>query len=260
MTEAIAELTGIAQSVLFASILVFLRIGAAMALLPAFGEMMVPVRVRLALTLALAVVVGPAVTDSIPIDPDFGAGAKLAALEIATGLTLGFALRLFVFALQVAGTIAAQSTSLSQLLGGQVIDPQPALGAILVLGGLALATLLGLHTKIASMFIMSYATVPVGMTIPAGSLLHWAVAGVSHMFALAVVLAMPFLLASLLYNLALGVINRAMPQLMVAFVGAPAITFGALVLLALTAPILLSVWSDQLDRQISDPFGAVHGR
>ena len=45
-------------------------------------------------------------------------------------------------------------------------------------------------------------------------------------FALALSLAAPFVIASLLYNVALGVINKAMPQLMVAFVGAPAITCG----------------------------------
>ena len=41
---------------------------------------------------------------------------------------------------------------------------------------------------------------------------------------LAFTLAAPFVLVSVLYNLTLGVINRAMPQLMVVFVGAPVIT------------------------------------
>ncbi|MFC3118840.1 flagellar biosynthetic protein FliR [Jhaorihella thermophila] len=34
-------------------------------------------------------------------------------------------------------------------------------------------------------------------------------------------LSAPFVIASLLYNLTLGAINRAMPQLMVTLVGAP---------------------------------------
>jgi flagellar biosynthetic protein FliR len=61
-------------------------------------------------------------------------------------------------------------------------------------------------------------------------------------------------IASLLYNLALGAINRAMPQLMVSFVGAPALTLGGLALLALAAPILLSFWSDAVERALFQPF------
>ena len=71
--------------------------------------------------------------------------------------------------------------------------------------------------------------------------------------ALAFGLAMPFVIASLIYNLALGVINRAMPQLMVAFVGAPAITFAGLFLLFAGAPLILSVWSDALFAFMMNP-------
>jgi flagellar biosynthetic protein FliR len=53
----------------------------------------------------------------------------------------------------------------------------------------------------------------------------------------------------------MGVINRAMPQLMVSFVGAPAITFGGLLLLALITPLLLEIWNDALTQVLSAPFG-----
>ncbi|MGI9395200.1 MAG: flagellar biosynthetic protein FliR, partial [Boseongicola sp.] len=180
--------------------------------------------------------------------------------EVLTGLVFGFALRLMIYALQIAGTIAAQSTSLSQLFGGGAIDPQPALGVVLVIGGLALATLLGFHVKIAAMLILSYDIVSPGQLLPPGPLAGWALAAVGQSFRLALVLATPFLLASLLYNLALGAINRAMPQLMVAFVGAPAITLGALILLTLTGPLLLSVWVGILEGRLADPLGLTHGR
>ncbi|MEM8699663.1 MAG: flagellar biosynthetic protein FliR, partial [Pseudomonadota bacterium] len=54
----------------------------------------------------------------------------------------------------------------------------------------------------------------------------------------------------------LGAINRAMPQLMVAFVGAPAITAGGLALLALAAPLILTLWLDRLDQALAFPLGA----
>jgi flagellar biosynthetic protein FliR len=61
--------------------------------------------------------------------------------------------------------------------------------------------------------------------------------------------------ASLIYNVTLGVINRAMPQLMVAFVGAPALTAGGLGLLLVTAPILLSIFIRSLDGFMMNPMG-----
>ncbi|MEM7516809.1 MAG: flagellar biosynthetic protein FliR [Planctomycetota bacterium] len=253
----IGDLLGIAEPTLFAAFLVFLRVGAVMALLPAFGEMMVPVRVKVALALALALLVAPAVIPTVPAELPV---LRAAGAEIVTGLVHGFALRLFIFVLQIAGTVAAQSTSLSQLFGGDAIDPQPALGVVLVLGGLALATLLGFHVRIVSMLIESYAHFPAGVGLPPNAAADWAVGAVTSALRVAVVLAMPFMLASLLYNLALGVINRAMPQLMVAFVGAPAITLGALVLLAVSAPLVLSVWAGLLLEQVSHPLGVFNGR
>ena len=59
--------------------------------------------------------------------------------------------------------------------------------------------------------------------------------------------------ASDAYNVALGAINRAMPQMMVAFVGAPAITAAGLLILMLSAPVILHFWGVRLDRLIADP-------
>lgn len=74
------------------------------------------------------------------------------------------------------------------------------------------------------------------------------------MFANAFTLAAPFVITSLIYNVALGAINRAMPQLMVAFVGAPAITAGGLILLMLISPLILSIWLDEFNIRLANPF------
>ncbi len=74
---------------------------------------------------------------------------------------------------------------------------------------------------------------PWGGGLASPDLARWGLAQVSRSFALAFSLAAPFVIAGLLYNVALGVINRAMPQLMVAMVGAPAITLGGIALFAL---------------------------
>ncbi len=257
MIERLADLLHLGQTTLLLGFFVFLRVGAAMALLPAFGDHAVPERVRLVLGFAFTLIVTPAVADKINeglADPT-RMGLMLLSEPIA-GLVLGAVVRLFVLALQTAGSIAAQSTSLSQAFGGTNADPQPAIGHVLLWGGLALAVTLGLHVRLAELFIQSYEVLPAGKFISGEVLADWGIGNIAHVFALAFTLAAPFLIASLIYNVALGVINRAMPQLMVAFVGAPAITAGGLLLLFVTAPLLLPLWINALHAFLDRPFGA----
>ncbi|MEM9973248.1 MAG: flagellar biosynthetic protein FliR [Pseudomonadota bacterium] len=256
MSAALADVLGAAQVSLAAGFLVFLRIGAAMALLPAFGERTVPVRVRLGLSLSLTVLVTPIILPGAPAPPPAPpAYVAAAGIEVVAGLAFGISLRLAVVTLQMAGTIAANVVSLSQLLGGASVDPQPAMSHLLVVGGLALATLTGLHVKLVAAFVETYRILPQGVPIAADRLADWGVAQVAGALALAFSLAAPFVIASLVYNLALGAINRAMPQLMVAFVGAPAITAGGLLVLWLTAPYMLETWNAALDGLLFAPFG-----
>jgi len=235
---------------------VFLRIGAAIALLPAFGSQSVPVRLKLALAFAFTAIVAPAVAPEVALPPPtFPALIRLTATEAVVGLALGFSARLLVWLLHVAGTIAAQSTSLSQILGAASVDPQPAIAQLLLVAGLALVAMAGLHVHVARALIESYTVLRPGMLAPAAMLADWGLAQVRHAFGLAFSLAAPFTPAAVPHNPALGAINRAMPQLMVAFVGAPALTAGGLALLLLSAPLALSVWLEAFRPILADPFG-----
>jgi flagellar biosynthetic protein FliR len=51
LLAGLGELAGIGADLLWAGLVVFLRIGTALSLTPAFGEQVVPVRVRLAVAL-----------------------------------------------------------------------------------------------------------------------------------------------------------------------------------------------------------------
>ncbi|WP_299984271.1 flagellar biosynthetic protein FliR [uncultured Ruegeria sp.] len=233
---------------------VFFRVSALVSLLPAFGERSIPTRVKLAVALAFTLIVVPAIP-AVEVSPGLPNMAGSICIEILIGLMLGIGLRLFVLALQTAGSIAAQATSLSQILGGAAAEPVPAMGYLLTLAGLVLAVLLGLHIRAAQFMIHSYTLFPMGTLPAAPDLSQWGVAQVARSFGLAFALAVPFVIASLIYNLALGVINRAMPQLMVAFVGAPAITFAGLFLLFAGTPLILSTWSDALFAFLQNPLG-----
>ncbi|MFC3612673.1 flagellar biosynthetic protein FliR [Lutimaribacter marinistellae] len=254
MIEVPPALIALATQELWQMLGVFLRVSAVVSLMPAFGERSIPVRVKLAIAIVFALIVAPAVGE-MPLPASPLGFAAFAIPEILVGLALGVAIRLFVLALQTAGSIAAQATSLSQFLGGAG-EPLPAMGMLLALAGTTLALILGLHVRAAAFLIHSYTLFPAGDLPVPSDMARWGVAQVARSFGLAFTLATPFVIASLLYNLALGVINRAMPQLMVAFVGAPAITMAGLFLLFICTPVILPVWVDAMFAFLADPAGA----
>jgi flagellar biosynthetic protein FliR len=257
MIDDLLPLLPLSQEALWNGFVVFVRLSAMMAVLPAFGDQSVPTRVRLVLAVMFTLVVAPAVGPTIGAIPDdLLRSAAFLGPEVLAGLFFGIFLRFFILALQIAGSIAAQSTSLSQIFGGSAgVDPQPAIGHVLVVGGTALAALSGLHVQVAAYMIHSYTLVPYGVGLQPDLVSRVGTAEVARAFGLGFTLAAPFLIASLVYNVILGVINRAMPQLMVSFVGAPAITAGGLLLLLLTAPLILSVWMVAFSEFMAAPFG-----
>ena len=123
------------------------------------------------------------------------------------------------------------------------------------MAGLALVLVTGLHVKAATAMIRSYEIMPPGFLPLGQDVATWGTAHVAAAFALGFSLAAPFIVASFAYNVGLGAINRAMPALMVAFIGAPAITAGAMLMLALAAPALLTYWNGHMDAILANPLG-----
>ncbi len=253
MNELLAELLPFISATLWHGFVVFLRVGAVVLLMPAFGEKSVPARIKLVVIFAFVLIIAPAVKPSETL-LNLDSLAWFTVTETVSGLIIGLGIRMFILALQTAASIAAQSTSLSQILGGAVATPMPAMGYVLIVGGIALAVMTGLHVKAAELVILSYDLLPIG-SLPSGSSISiWGVSQIKRAFELAFTLAAPFVILSVLYNLALGVINKAMPQLMVAFVGAPVITAGGLFILCLASPMMLAMWLSALDEFLQSPF------
>ncbi len=254
MFAGLGALLDMTQGAMLGFILVFARVSGVMMLLPGFGERTIPARVRLGATVAFSLVVWPLLAPELRAVDAARPFLMMLAIEVSIGLVLGLAIRLMVLALQLAGSIAAQSTSLAQIAGAGVApEPMPAIGNVLMLAGITLAVAAGLHVKVAVAIARSYEILPMGLSVPAADVAAWGTARVAQAFALGFSLAAPFVIAAFAYNLALGAINRAMPALMVAFIGAPAITAGALLLLLLATPVILHFWSQRLDLVLADP-------
>lgn len=241
--------TLVPHALLFA--LAFARVSSICLSLPGVGERTTSTRIKVLLCVVFSISTYFSLNfENTPIPRPF---LSTLLIEITVGILIGLILRLFILSIQTAGTIAAQSTSLSQILGSAGIDPMPAIGHVLVIGGVCLALTNDLHVKALTLFVRSYQLFPLGQGLLGADVGKWGSQNVSSAFSLAFTLAAPFIVLSLLYNVVLGVINKAMPQLMVAFVGAPFITFGGLFLLFATVPIMLATWLSAFDAVLANP-------
>ena len=237
---------------------VFTRVSAVIFLTPGIGEQAIPLRARLAAAIAVAIVLTPMVLSPDMKPPATTAGVvSLFAAEFMCGVLVGFALRLMVFILQIAGAIIAQSSSLSQLFGPTVgFDSESPFAALLVMAGVAMAAAAGLHIHLVGAMADVYQLLPFGTFPGAQETGEWSSTRVGAALFKSLALASPFVILGFLYSLALAAASRAMPQLMAAFVGAPAVTLAALFLFAAAAPIILFDWLASFQRVLFDLFSA----
>lgn len=247
----------IAAGAIFSAVAVFARVGAILFMLPGIGERFTPMPVRLAAAIAFSLIAWPMILPQAQVLDGTVNSFGLALLaEVAVGLLIGFSVRMLIYALQTAGQLAAQNLSITQIFGAGVApDPEPTIGTMLTMGGIALAVTLGLHVQAAALIVDSYELLPLGRFPVGADAAAWSSERVADAFNLAVSLTLPFLVVGFLYNLALGFINRAMPQLPVAFVGMPALVWvGIVVLGAICIPLLL-FWHERLQEALAAPLG-----
>lgn len=213
--------------------------------LPGIGEQLVPVRVRLAVLVAVSAALTANGVVAEPSLSPISNYLELLLIEIAIGFFLGVMLRLVIWMLTIAGSVVAQSIGLSQFLGVALEHEAQTLTAnLLSMAGAALLLTVNFHVNVVAGLVRLYADIPVG----ALSLLNrdFLIASFFDAFGFALLLAWPFVVVNLLYNICLGFINKALPQLMVAFVGAPFMVGAGTALLALSVTALLFAWKDRV--------------
>lgn len=221
----------------FALAMVFARIGGAIMLLPGFGEVFVPRRVRLMIALAVTLVVAPLVTRELPPTPQ-GPLAMMGQLgsELIIGIFLGALARMMLAALHVAGVIAGFQTSLSN---AQLFDPAGAeqsslLGSLLHVMGVFVIFAANLHYMMIGGLVQSYQLFVPGAPLPIGDLSMAAVRVIGQSFVLGVQIATPFIVSGMLFYLGLGLLARLMPQVQVFFIVVPIQLALGFIVLALT--------------------------
>lgn len=198
------------------------RIAALLMTMPVIGTQLVPVRVRLYLSLAICVVLMPNLPPMPQVDAVSVQAFMLIAQEILIGVMLGFSLQLFFHAFVIAGQIVATQMGLGF---ASMVDPTNGV-SVAVIGQffLMLVTLLFLsmnaHLVVFEVLAESFVTLPVGTGLVTEH--YWELAGkLGWVLGVALILVLPAVTALLVVNLAFGVMTRAAPQLNIFAIGFP---------------------------------------
>ena len=228
----------------FAFALVLARCGAAVMLLPGLGESQPPAMLRAGMALGLVILVLPGLGTVAEPSSVWQAAAMIAA-ELFCGGVLGWLARLITLALPIAGQLISYMLGLSN-----VVQLDPALGqssALMRLFSLAAPVLVlttGLWMLPVAALSGSYALVPPGAWLPMDDSARAVIDGVAACFALALQLSAPFVFASILWQVALGLTSRLIPQLQIYFAAIPGQILGGVVMFALLAGGMLDAWSE----------------
>lgn len=242
----------------FAFTLVLARCAGATFMLPGLGEDAYPAMIRAGLALAVTLLLLPSIAPLIAPAPDAGlTAAGMLCAELVTGLWLGWLARLIYLALPIAAQFIAYLLGISS-----VLQPDPELGpqntALASLFQI-LAPLIVLVSGLYALPLMalagSYRLIPPGALLPVGDGTGVAVRAVGQAFALALRLASPFVLASIVWHLSIGLMARLVPRLQVYFIAMPGQILGGLALLAAVSGVLLAAWQDA----VRDGFAALPG-
>ena len=206
------------------ALIVFVRLGVILSLLPGFSASYVSGRIRLLLAVALSVLIAPVVAASLPPLPDaMGPFVRLIVGEAVIGAFLGMIPRIAVSALQVAGTLTSYFSSLtSALIQDPVVEQQSSiLAGFFGTLGVVLIFATGLHEPMLRGLVSSYQVFPAGEGLMLDDAAEALTRAVTQSFALGLQIAMPPLIGCIVSNVALGLLGRLMPQLNVFFFGMP---------------------------------------
>lgn len=238
------ELTTAQWNLLLATYLYpFVRVMGYISADPVLGNRTVPIRLKIGLALAISVAIAPTLGPLPAIEPASPAGLAILAQQMFIGVAIGFAVRVILAAVEMAG----QMIGLQMGLGfATFFDPQtsaqvPVIGQYL--GLLAILVFLSIngHALLLSTLIESFSILPIGtLGLDSNGFSAFARWG-AQIFLIGFTLALPVIATLLIANFGIGIISRAAPQMNIFAVGFPFTLLVGFIALYLMIPYFLPV-------------------
>ncbi|MFO7602904.1 MAG: flagellar biosynthetic protein FliR [Gammaproteobacteria bacterium] len=198
------------------------RIGGVIMAAPVFGARTIPVRIRAAFAVLLALMIAPALPPVPVIDVFNPLAILIVVQQVLIGVVMGFTLQIVMSAVITGGQAVALQMGLGFSL---MVDPQhgaqvPVLSQFYILMVLLVYLALNGHLVLIEVLVDSFTLLPIGQSLMPESLwqlVRWG----SQIFAGGVAIALPAIASLLIINIAFGIMTRAAPQLNIFAIGFP---------------------------------------
>lgn len=245
----------IVVSQVYAFIIIFVRLGTAVMIMPGIGDGFVPERVRLMFALSFSAVLTPIIGPLLPVLPVGGAAFLLMVMgEFMIGVFIGMVARIFMTALDTAGMLISTQMGLAN---AQIFNPAMAtqgsvMGAFLSITGAVLLMATNMHHVMLEAILDSYKTFPAG-ALPAtwqGDFATVIGQAVNDAFAIGFQFSVPFMVVMMMVYVAMGVLSRVMPQLQVFMLSMPIQIILGFLTLALVLAAGMMFWLSHYEQAL----------
>lgn len=242
------------QGTILALFLTFCRIGGCFMTLPGFSSSRIPGQVRLFLCVGLSMALMPILWDSVYPQIQKSNPAIMVGLivsEVLIGVTYGLIARFFTLGMQFTGTLIGNAIGFSAPGGADPIEDTQdnQIVHLLMISALLLLFLLDFHHFVIKTLVESYTATPVGLAVSSQKILITLTDTLRASTMLALRLATPFILYSLMFNISIGLINKLAQQIPVYFISTPYLLAGGLFMFYLSIAAMV--------RQFADAFGPI---
>lgn len=244
---------------LVAFMLVIARLAPLFILAPLFSSKSIPMRARGVIVVALAVGLAPLALDGQKPPLDALAIAELVTKELLVGLAFAFAVGMLLAALQVAGGF------LDTLIGfafGASVDPMTgnqgtSMSQLYNLMGVAVFIAINGDSVVIRGFAETFNLVGLLEQPAMGRLLDGATDAFVGLFASALQVAAPVILALVLTDVAFGLVTRVVPQLNVFSVGLPTKVIVGFLVTAASMPFVGGWIAEELETSVRVALGSL---
>jgi flagellar biosynthesis protein FliR len=230
-------------SQIFAFLLIFCRLGAAIMLLPGFGEAYVAPRVRLMLALMFSLVLVPVIKTIPPVPDAVFPLVGMVAGEIAVGIFFGVLTRTLIATVHMAGMIIAYQSSLISALMPDIAQGQTqatSLGNLLSIATVVLIFATDLHHLMLKSLIDSYTLFLPGHFPMVADFSTHIVQTMNGAFRMSMQMAAPYIVVGIILFLSMGIIARLMPNIQIFFIMvAPQLLLSFFILMITVSSLLM---------------------
>jgi flagellar biosynthetic protein FliR len=241
-------------------ILVLARVTPLFIFAPLFSSGLVPPRVRGIIAVAISIGLAPIALKGQHIPNDLMSLGALIVEGLLVGMAFAFSVSILMAAVETAGTLIDVISGFSY---GQLINPASnqqsgVMARTYGLVGTAIFLIIGGDAWLLKGLGRTFQLVPLTGAPKISSLVSGTEHTFSTVFASALEIAAPVLLALLITDVAFGVVSRVVPQISVFAVGFPVKVAVALLVVGASLPFFANWLTEQLSVSVGAALGALH--